>query len=103
VHTDVVLIELLGYEKAITAVSTSFPCIVVYGPRQVWKSTVIDHLFGERFRKITLDDGEDRALALQNPKRFLELNPWPVIIDEIQKAPNLLDEIKKTIDEQRLL
>ena len=92
-----------NYEKAITAVSTSFPCIVVYGPRQVGKSTVIDHLFGERFRKITLDDGEDRALALQNPKRFLELNPWPVIIDEIQKAPNLLDEIKKTIDEQRLL
>ena len=92
-----------NYEKTISAVSESFPCIVVYGPRQVGKSTVIDHLFGDGFRKVTLDDGEDRALALQNPKRFLELNPWPVIIDEIQKAPNLLDEIKKKIDEQRLL
>lgn len=92
-----------NYEKTISAVSESFPCIVVYGPRQVGKSTVIDHLFGDGFRKVTLDDGEDRALAIQNPKRFLELNPWPVIIDEIQKAPNLLDEIKKKIDEQRLL
>ena len=92
-----------NYEKTISAVSESFPCIVVYGPRQVGKSTVIDHLFGDGFRKVTLDDGEDRALAIQNPKGFLELNPWPVIIDEIQKAPNLLDEIKKKIDEQRLL
>ena len=92
-----------NYEKTISAVSESFPCIVVYGPRQVGKSTVIDHLFGDGFRKVTLDDGEDRALAIQNPKRFLELNPWPLIIDEIQKAPNLLDEIKKKIDEQRLL
>ena len=34
--------------------------------------------------------------------QFLEMHPWPLIIDEIQKAPNLLDEIKKKIDEQRL-
>ena len=60
-----------NYEKTISAVSESFPCIVVYGPRQVGKSTVIDHLFGDGFRKVTLDDGEDRALAIQNPKRFL--------------------------------
>ena len=92
-----------NYEKTIASVSKSFPCIVVYGPRQVGKSTVIDHLFGGRFRTITLDDVDDRALAIQNPKMFLELNPWPLIIDEIQKAPNLLDEIKKKIDEQRLL
>ena len=89
-------------EKIILSAGKSFPCIVIYGPRQVGKSTTIDHLFGGRFRKITLDNIEDRALAIQNPHLFLESNGWPLIIDEIQKAPQLLDEIKQRIDEQRL-
>ncbi|QTE73619.1 ATP-binding protein [Clostridiales bacterium FE2010] len=90
-------------ENMIREVSNSFPCIVIYGPRQVGKSTTIDHLFGDQYRKVTLDDLDDRNLALQNPKLFLETYGWPVIIDEIQKAPLLLDEIKKIIDEQRLI
>ena len=90
-------------EKAILAAGQSFPCVVVYGPRQVGKSTTIDHLFGDKYKKVTLDDGEDRALAVNNPKLFLESYGWPVVIDEIQKAPKLLDEIKNIIDEQRLV
>ena len=90
-------------EKMIMDVADSFPCIVVYGPRQVGKSTTIDYLFGEKYRKVTLDDLDDRNLAIQNPKLFLETYGWPVIIDEIQKAPLLLDEIKKEIDKQRLI
>ena len=90
-------------EKMIMDVADSFPCIVVYGPRQVGKSTTIDYLFGEKYRKVTLDDLDDRNLAIQNPKLFLETYGWPVIIDEIQKAPILLDEIKKEIDKQRLI
>ena len=90
-------------ESMIREVSKSFPCIVLYGPRQVGKSTTIDHMFGDAFRKVTLDDLEDRNLAIQNPKLFLETYGWPLIIDEIQKAPALLDEIKKVIDEQRLV
>ena len=90
-------------EPMIREVSKSFPCIVLYGPRQVGKSTTIDHIFGDDFRKVTLDDLEDRNLAIQNPKLFLETYGWPLIIDEIQKAPALLDEIKKVIDAQRLV
>lgn len=90
-------------EPIIREVSKSFPCIVLYGPRQVGKSTTIDHIFGDDFRKVTLDDLEDRNLAIQNPKLFLETYGWPLIIDEIQKAPALLDEIKKVIDAQRLV
>ena len=89
-------------ESMILDVSASFPCIVVYGPRQVGKSTTIDHLFGNQYAKVTLDDLDDRNLALRNPKLFLETYGWPLIIDEIQKAPLLLDEIKKTIDDERL-
>jgi len=89
-------------EEMILEVGNSFPCIAIYGPRQVGKSTTIDVLFGDRYRKVTLDDIDDRELALNRPKLFLETYSWPLIIDEIQKAPNLMDEIKQAIDAQRL-
>lgn len=89
-------------EKTIEEVGRSFPCIVIYGSRQVGKSTTIDHLYGEKYQKVTLDDMDDRLLAQSNLRLFLETYQWPLIIDEIQKAPGLLDEIKKVIDEQRL-
>ena len=88
-------------ENTILEVSKSFPCIVVYGPRQVGKSTTLDYIFPESFSRVTLDNLDDRNLAEKNPKLFLESNPCPVIIDEIQKVPELLDEIKIKIDEQR--
>lgn len=88
-------------EKAILEIGNSFPAIVLYGPRQVGKSTTLDYIFPENFNRVTLDDIDDRNLAQTNPKLFLESNPWPVIIDEIQKVPELLDEIKIKIDEQR--
>ena len=90
-------------EKTITSLAKSFPCLVVYGPRQVGKSTTVDFIFSNKCRKVTLDDLEDRLLAENNPKLFLETYGWPLIIDEIQKVPKLLDEIKKRIDEQRLI
>ncbi len=90
-------------EEMIIEVGKSFPCIVIYGPRQVGKSTTVEVLFGEKYRIVTLDDTDNRALALSNPKLFLESHGWPLIIDEIQKAPILLDEIKAIIDNQRLV
>lgn len=90
-------------EENIIKTGKSFPCLVVYGPRQVGKSTTVEMLYGESFRKVTLDNINDRALANQNPRAFLETYGWPLIIDEIQKAPGLLDEIKQKIDEQRLI
>lgn len=81
----------------------SFPCITLYGPRQVGKSTTADVLFGNRFKEVNLDGLVDRALANQNPALFLDTYGWPLIIDEVQKATPLLSEIKKKIDSQRKL
>lgn len=89
-------------EKTLVDISKSFPCIVVYGSRQVGKSTTVNRIFGDKFKTVTLDDIDDRSLAQSNPKIFLETYGWPLIIDEIQKVPSLLDEIKKQIDNQRL-
>ncbi len=88
-------------EKTIVDAEASFQAIVIYGARQVGKSTTVDALFGDRFSTVTLDDANERELALNNPKGFLEVHPWPLIVDEVQKAPNLLSEIKIKIDEQR--
>lgn len=88
-------------EQTLLQTCKSFSCIVVYGPRQVGKSTTIDYIFPSDFKRVTLDDIDDRMLAAQNPKLFLESNGWPLLIDEIQKVPELLDEIKIQIDEQR--
>lgn len=79
----------------------SFPCVTIYGPRQVGKSTTADRLFGSEFRQVSLDRLADRSLARQNPGQFLDTYGWPLIIDEVQKAPELLDEIKERIDSQR--
>lgn len=89
-------------ESTINKLGASFPCIVLYGARQVGKSTTIQHVFGKEYTHVTLDDLDDRNLALENPRLFLETYGWPLIIDEIQKAPLLLDEIKKRIDSERL-
>ena len=90
-------------ETMIKKAAESFPCIVIYGPRQVGKSTTVDHIFGEECCVVTLDDLDDRMLAENNPRLFLESNGWPLVIDEIQKVPQLLEEIKKSIDKQKLI
>ncbi len=88
-------------EKVLLEAAESFQVITLYGSRQVGKTTTIDYLFGDRFDFVTLDDAEELNLALTNPRSFLESHPWPLIIDEVQKAVGLLSEIKKIVDEQR--
>lgn len=88
-------------ENTIEKLSTEFPAIVIYGPRQCGKSTRVNHLFQKRRRSVTLDDPEDLSLALNNPKLFLDTYQWPVIIDEIQRAPILLNVIKMRIDQRK--
>ena len=88
-------------EKILLEAAESFQVITIYGSRQVGKSTTVDQLFGDSFETVTLDDAEELDMALSNPRAFFESHPWPLIIDEVQKAVGLLSEIKKIVDEQR--
>ena len=88
-------------EELILKCSKEFVCITLYGARQVGKSTVLDMVFEDKYSKVTLDDTANKNLAKRNPKLFLENYGWPLIIDEIQKAPELLSEIKIIIDKQK--
>lgn len=79
---------------------TQFPVLLVTGPRQAGKSTLLRHVL-KGFRYVTLDDPARRALAIADPRLFLATHAPPVVIDEIQYAPGLLPFIKMDVDEHR--
>ncbi len=89
-------------EKKIKSLEGQFAVITLYGARQVGKSTMIQKLFGENMKSVSLDDLNERNLAITNPKLFLEAHKCPIIIDEIQKAPSLLSYIKIEVDKEKL-
>ena len=89
-------------ENTILKVSKSFQAIAIYGPRQVGKSTCIRMVFGKEIKYVSLDDRQVCQYAKTSPKEFIESYGWPLIIDEIQKVPELMDEIKIKIDQQRI-
>lgn len=87
-------------ENYVLKVSQTFPVIMLTGPRQAGKTTLLRNLVPQR-RFVTLDDLEVRSLAQNDPKIFLEQYPPPVTIDEFHYAPQILPYIKMLIDEKR--
>ncbi len=85
-------------EDRLLEASAQFPVVLVTGPRQVGKTTLLQHLCGEDRRYVTLDDLALRALAREDPALFLQRFAPPVLIDEIQYAPDLLPYVKMTVD-----
>ncbi len=88
-------------ESRINELSRQFPSLLVTGPRQVGKTTLLRHLAGVSRRYVSLDDPGLRELAVSDPGLLLERFPPPILIDEIQYAPQLLPIIKLRIDAHR--
>lgn len=79
----------------------TFPAIVVTGPRQSGKTTLLRHYFRTTHAYVNLEDPDTRIRAKEDPRGFLEQYPAPVVFDEIQYVPELLPYIKTKIDEKR--
>ncbi|MDX1917435.1 MAG: ATP-binding protein [Rickettsiaceae bacterium] len=79
----------------------SFPVLLITGPRQVGKTTFLKHVNRDNRTYVTLDDPIIRNLAQEDPKLFMQRFPPPIIIDEIQYAPELLSIIKIYVDENK--
>ena len=89
-------------EEQILKASRSYPVVMVCGQRQVGKSTMLYHLKEENRRYVSLDDRQARRIAETDPKLFFETYGTPLLIDEIQRVPGLLLDIKCLIDEKAL-
>ena len=84
----------------IAQLARHFPVVVVTGARQVGKSTLLRHTFPD-LKSIVFDPVLDINNARQEPEIFLDNHPSPVILDEIQYAPELVGSIKRRVDRQR--
>ncbi|MEZ5535433.1 MAG: ATP-binding protein [Thiolinea sp.] len=88
-------------KDTITQVSRSFPVLLLTGARQVGKTTLLEHCAPDQYRYVTLDDPEQAALAKTDPALFFQRYPPPVIIDEVQYAPELFRAIKLIVDRDK--
>lgn len=88
-------------EEAVRKLSKMFGAVLVTGPRQVGKTTMLKKVVAEEASYVTLDDPFMLAAAIEQSGTFFKDNPPPVFIDEIQYAPNLFSQIKIIIDRDK--
>ena len=87
-------------ERKFTHMSSFFKAVLVTGARQVGKTTMLKHLAeGQNRTYVTLDNTQVRTLAQTDPVLFFQIYKPPIIIDEVQKAPQLFEQIKIMCDE----
>lgn len=88
-------------EHTVKRAMRTFPAVLVTGPRQSGKTTLLRSGFSGTHRFVSLENPDVRARALDDPLGFLKENPPPVILDEIQYVPEFLHYVKTEIDLDR--
>lgn len=81
-------------EREFLSLCEEYPVVLVTGMRQAGKSTMLEHFLDEQRKHVTLDDLQERALAQEDPELFLQSHEPPVMIDEVQYAPELFPYLK---------
>ncbi|MCF0238247.1 MAG: ATP-binding protein, partial [Sphaerochaetaceae bacterium] len=89
-------------EEQVLKASKQYPVVMVCGQRQVGKSTMLHHIMESNRKYVTLDDFNALRLAQTDPSLFFDTYGDCLLIDEFQRAPNLLLEIKRRVDKTSL-
>ncbi len=79
------------------------PVTLITGARQVGKSTIAQLFIEKGFSYISLDNSREREMAIKDPQLFLQLHKWPLIIDEVQRAPGLFDAIEEIVNNEKMV
>jgi predicted AAA+ superfamily ATPase len=97
-----IMYERYVKKKVVTALKDT-PAIIIVGPRQCGKTTLAKQIIGESWTYITLDDVNQLQFAKNDPVGFIRnITAKHVVIDEVQRVPELILSIKQSIDENRL-
>ena len=88
------------YNQILESVQTK-PVTLITGARQVGKSTIALEFEKQGFSYVSLDNYREREMAKKDPDMFLKMHPWPLIIDEIQRAPELFSSIEEIVNEEK--
>lgn len=88
-------------EAVLSRAVKEFPVVMLTGPRQSGKTTLLKHLFAKTYHYVSLEFPDTQAAARSDPRGFLEFYSPPVIFDEIQYAPILFPYIKERVDANR--
>ncbi len=84
-------------EKEVKKLSKEFPIVAIFGPRQSGKTTISKHIF-KKYKYVSLEDPDIRSLAIDDPRGFLSQYSNKVILDEIQRAPELFSYLQTHTD-----
>lgn len=87
--------------RTVRRAAATFPAVLVTGARQTGKTTLLKEEFGKTHAYVSLERPDVRARAAADPVGFLSAFPAPLLLDEIQYAPDLLHYVKERIDADR--
>lgn len=79
------------------------PVTLITGARQVGKSTIAQLFMKSGFSYVSLDNSRELEVAIKDPQMFLQNHKWPLIIDEVQRAPGLFNAIEEVVNNEKML
>ena len=82
------------FKKAVA----THPVVTVFGPRQSGKTTLVRHVLPD-YNYVNLENPRERKLATDDPEAFFSIHPVPLIVDEVQRVPDILSWIQVRVDE----